>query len=72
MGINSSFKYAWVLDKLKADRFETPKNYFTITDASDNGDFIKNMITGTYQVSRLCSTCGLIFLVVLIPISFEG
>lgn len=56
-----SFKYAWVLDRLMAERdrgitidialckSETPKYNVTVIDALRHSNFIKNMITSTSQ-----------------------
>lgn len=60
-GNKKSSKYAWVLDKIRAEyergctidislwKFETLKYYYTVFDAPGHRHLIKNMIIGTYK-----------------------
>ena len=63
----NSFKYAWIMDKLQAERergisidtklrrLESRQFYVNIIDTPGHSDYVHNMITGSSQVSSSLS-----------------
>lgn len=59
----SSFKYAWIMDRLKAERqrgvtidskirrFDSRRFHVNMIDVPGHKDYVHNMVTGTTQVN---------------------